>query len=137
MVELRRPNRTYTIRQLCQEFDCTPRALRFYEDKGLLSPERDGMNRVYSYRDRARVKLILGGKRIHLALAEIRELIDLYDADETGLQQAEKSLRKFEQRMVELEAQKVEIDQALSLLKMGCERMQQRLAAAAPATAAA
>ena len=59
--DLRRPNRTFTIRQLCLEFKCTPRALRFYEDKGLISPARDGMNRVYSYKDRARLQLILRG----------------------------------------------------------------------------
>ena len=70
-MELRSPARTFTIRQLCQEFDCTARALRFYEDKGLISPERDGMNRVYSYKDRARLQLILRGKRVGLALSEI------------------------------------------------------------------
>ena len=59
--ELRRPERTFTIRQLCLEFKCTPRALRFYEDKGLLSPARQGLNRVYSYKDRARLQLILRG----------------------------------------------------------------------------
>jgi DNA-binding transcriptional MerR regulator len=57
--ELRRPERSFTIRQLCLEFKCTPRALRFYEDKGLLAPARQGLNRVYSYKDRARLQLIL------------------------------------------------------------------------------
>jgi DNA-binding transcriptional MerR regulator len=85
--DLRRPMRTYTIRQLCLEFKCTPRALRFYEDKGLLNPARDGMNRVYSYRDRARLQLILRGKRVGLSLAEIGEILDLYDADESGAQE--------------------------------------------------
>ena len=75
--DLRRPNRTFTIRQLCLEFKCTPRALRFYEDKGLISPARDGMNRVYSYKDRARLQLILRGKRVGLALAEIGQILDL------------------------------------------------------------
>ena len=73
--DLRRPARTYTIRQLCLEFKCTPRALRFYEDKGLLTPARDGMNRVYSYRDRARLQLILRGKRVGLSLSEIGEIL--------------------------------------------------------------
>ena len=86
--DLRRPNRTFTIRQLCLEFKCTPRALRFYEDKGLLAPARDGLNRVYSYKDRARLQLILRGKRVGLALAEIGEILDLYAADDSGAQQA-------------------------------------------------
>jgi DNA-binding transcriptional MerR regulator len=73
--DLRRLPRTYTIRQLCLEFKCTARALRFYEDKGLLDPARDGMNRVYSYRDRARLQLILRGKRVGLSLAEIGEIL--------------------------------------------------------------
>src|SRR4051812_46554183 len=82
--DLRRPHRTFTIRQLCLEFKCTPRALRFYEDKGLLAPARDGLNRVYSYKDRARLQLILQGKRVGLALAEIGEILDLYEVDDGG-----------------------------------------------------
>ena len=78
--ELRRPERSFTIRQLCREFGATPRALRFYEDKGLLAPARNGLNRVYSYKDRARLQLILRGKRVGLALAEIREILALYDS---------------------------------------------------------
>ena len=85
--DLRRPQRTYSIRQLCLEFECTPRALRFYEDKGLLVPARDGMNRVYSYKDRARLKLILQGKRVGLSLAEIGEILDLYELDAGGAAQ--------------------------------------------------
>ena len=70
---------TYTITDLAEEFGVTARALRFYEDRGLLSPARDGLNRVYSYRDRGRLQLILRGKRVGFSLAEIREMIDLYD----------------------------------------------------------
>ena len=77
-LDLRRPERTYTIRQLCTEFTVTPRALRFYEDKGLLSPAREGLNRVYNHRDRARLILILRGKRVGLSLAVIRDILDLY-----------------------------------------------------------
>ena len=130
--DLRRPNRTFTIRQLCQEFKCTPRALRFYEDKGLLSPAREGMNRVYSYKDRARLQLILRGKRVGLALAEIREILDLYDIDDGGAQQAAKSLRKFQERIVALESQKVDIDNAIKELKDGCVALEQRLAETRP-----
>src|SRR6188768_3981207 len=69
----------YTISDLCEEFRVTPRALRFYEDEGLISPRRQGLSRVYSWRDRARLAWILRGKRVGFSLAEIREMIDLYD----------------------------------------------------------
>jgi DNA-binding transcriptional MerR regulator len=130
--DLRRPIRTFTIRQLCLEFKCTPRALRFYEDKGLLSPARDGMNRVYSYKDRARLQLILRGKRVGLALAEIGEILDLYEVDDGGAQQAAKSVRKFRERIVALESQKLDIDNAIHELKAGIEALEKRLAATRP-----
>ena len=72
-------HRTYSIRQLCREFGATARALRFYEDKGLLDPARKGQTRVYSSRDRARLKLILRGRRIGFTLAEILEVIVLFE----------------------------------------------------------
>jgi DNA-binding transcriptional MerR regulator len=130
--DLRRPARTFTIRQLCLEFKCTPRALRFYEDKGLLNPARDGMNRVYSYKDRARLQLILRGKRVGLSLHEIGEILDLYEADESGAQQAAKSLRKFKERIVALESQKVDIDNAIAQLREGIAMMERRLEATRP-----
>ena len=130
--DLRRPARTYTIRQLCLEFKCTPRALRFYEDKGLLNPARDGMNRVYSYKDRGRLVLILRGKRVGLSLSEIGEILDLYEADETGAQQAAKSLRKFRERIVALEQQKRDIDEAIGELQKGVQAMEKRLAETRP-----
>jgi DNA-binding transcriptional MerR regulator len=125
--DLRRPHRTFTIRQLCQEFKCTPRALRFYEDKGLLSPARDGMNRVYSYKDRARLQMILQGKRVGLALAEIGEILDLYEVGDGGVQQAARCLRKFQERIVALEHQKVDIDGAIEQLKLGVTAMEKIL----------
>jgi DNA-binding transcriptional MerR regulator len=125
--DLRRPHRTFTIRQLCLEFKCTPRALRFYEDKGLLSPARDGMNRVYSYKDRARLQMILQGKRVGLALAEIGEILDLYEVGDGGVQQAARCLRKFRERIVALEHQKVDIDGAIEQLKVGVSAMEKIL----------
>ena len=130
--DLRRPARTYTIRQLCLEFKCTPRALRFYEDKGLLNPARDGMNRVYTYRDRGRLVLILRGKRVGLSLSEIGEILDLYEADDSGAAQAAKSLRKFQERIVALEQQKTDIDAAIAQLQTGINAMEKRLAATRP-----
>ena len=125
--DLRRPARTYSIRQLCLEFKCTPRALRFYEDKGLLNPARDGMNRVYSYRDRGRLVLILRGKRVGLSLAEIGEILDLYEADDSGARQAATSLRKFNERIAALETQKQDIGDAIEQLQRGIADLQQRL----------
>lgn len=130
--DLRRPNRTFTIRQLCIEFKCTPRALRFYEDKGLLSPARDGLNRVYSYKDRARLQLILRGKRVGLALAEIREILDLYELDDGGAMQNAKSLVKFRERIVALEAQRADIDHAIEELRRGCDALERHLAQTRP-----
>ena len=131
-IELRRPARTFSIRQLCLEFKCTPRALRFYEDKGLLSPARDGMNRVYSYKDRARLQLILRGKRVGLALAEIGQILDLYELDDGGAQQNAKSLAKFRERIVALEAQRLDVDKAIEELQGACERLETHLAKTRP-----
>ena len=125
--ELRSPTRTFTIRQLCQEFDCTPRALRFYEDKGLISPERDGMNRVYSYKDRARLQLILRGKRVGLALSEIGEILDLYELGDGGATQNAISLAKFRDRIQALESQRHDIDLAVDVLKESCSRLEDQL----------
>jgi DNA-binding transcriptional MerR regulator len=122
--ELRRPARTFTIRQLCQEFDCTPRALRFYEDKGLIFPERDGMNRVYSYKDRARLQLILRGKRVGLALSEIGEILDLYELGDGCATQNAISLAKFRERIRALESQRRDIDMAVDVLQEACTRLE-------------
>ncbi|NDY92676.1 MerR family transcriptional regulator [Ideonella livida] len=76
----RKDSRTFTITELAQEFDITPRAIRFYEDVGLLTPSRVGRNRVYAQRDRTRLKLTLRGKRLGLSLQEIKQLVDMYDS---------------------------------------------------------
>jgi len=130
--DLRRPERTYTIRQLCNEFKVTPRALRFYEDKGLLSPAREGLNRVYNHRDRARLILILRGKRVNLSLAVIRDILDLYKTDETGAAQLAKSVRKFREQIVALEAQREDLDHAVAELKEAVAVFESRLAQVRP-----
>jgi len=104
----------------------------FYEDKGLLAPARDGLNRVYSYKDRARLQLILQGKRVGLSLAEIGEILDLYEVGDGGAQQAAKSLKKFRERIVALERQKIDIDEQIAQLRQGCEAMEKRLEATRP-----
>lgn len=126
-IELRRPERTFTIRQLCTEFKATPRALRFYEDKGLLTPARDGMNRVYSYKDRARLILILRGKRVGLSLQEIREILELYGEEEEVMAQNAHSLKKFKEKIVVLEQQREDIDGAIAELHEACSRLERHL----------
>ncbi len=130
--DLRRPERSFTIRQLCVEFSVTPRALRFYEDKGLLFPARDGMNRVYSTRDRARLQLILRGKRVGFSLSEIREILDLYDEKDGGAVQAARSLKKFRERIEALKQQREDIDGAIQNLEEGCVRLERQLTESRP-----
>ncbi len=132
MPDLRRPERSFTIRQLTREFNCTPRALRFYEDKGLLAPARNGMNRVYSYKDRARLQLILRGKRVGLALAEIREILELYGRQDGGVAQNAAALVKFRARIVALEQQREDIGGAIDTLREACERLEASLAEVRP-----
>jgi DNA-binding transcriptional MerR regulator len=132
LADLRRPERTFTIRQLCNEFKATPRALRFYEDKGLLTPAREGLNRVYSHKDRVRLQLILRGKRVGLSLSEIRELLDLYDENDDGAAQMARSLKKFRERATALEQQREDIDGALIELHEACARLERRLAEIRP-----
>jgi len=135
--DLRRPERSFTIRQLCLEFKCTPRALRFYEDKGLLAPSRQGLNRVYSYQDRARLVLILRGKRVGLSLAEIREILQLYDKGDGGAKQNAKALTRFKERIVALEAKRKDVDEAIAELRDACVRMEAYLGTPDVARAAA
>lgn len=106
----------WTITELANEQGITPRAIRFYEDQGLISPLRDGRNRVYGNRDRVRLKLILRGKRIGLTLAEIREIIDLYDSPQGEKRQTEMLLRVIRDRRAQLQAQQQDIAVILSEL---------------------
>lgn len=107
-----------TIRDMCATFDVTPRTLRFYEAKELLSPVRRGTARFYTYRDRARLKLILRGKRFGFSLEDIRQLLDMYDRD--GRQQEAQLRRTFEvaqDRLAQMERQRAELDEAIAELK--------------------
>ncbi len=91
------PPVTYTITDLAREFNVTTRAIRFYEDQGLLNPQRDGRKRIYSYRDYTRLRLILRGKRLGLSLSETRELFELFDSPRGE----EKQLRRFMKKLGE------------------------------------
>ena len=128
--KLRRPAMTFTITQLCREFGATARALRYYEDQGLLSPARQGMARIYSYRDRARLQLILNGKRVGLSLAEIRDILDLYGQGDGEVAQNAQALRKFRERIAAFERQRQDIDEAIEELRVASSRLEQRLAGA-------
>ena len=112
---------TYSISDLAREFDLTTRAMRFYEDMGLLQPERSGpggRNRVYSGRDRTRLKLTLRAKRLGLSLTEAKEIIDLYDSPrDTGLQ-LQKFLEVLSKHQQQLEAQMVDLQANLDELKL-------------------
>ena len=128
----RRPERTYGIRQLCEEFGVTPRALRFYEDKELLAPARRGQARVYDARDRARLQLIVRGRRVGFSLAEMREILDLYDEKDGGAAQMAASLLKCRGRMAALQAQRDDIDGSMATLEALCARLESRLADVRP-----
>ena len=106
-------SRTWAIGQLASEFEVTSRALRLYEEAGLLKPRRAGTRRIYSDRDRVRLRLVLRGKRLGWSLAEIKELFDLYDSSHGEEAQLELMLAKLEQRRELLESQKCDIENAL------------------------
>ena len=106
----------YSITQLCAEFGVTARALRFYEDEGLISPQRRGTQRIYSQRDRARLAWILRGKRVGFSLADIREMIDLYDLGDGRRLQREVTLERCTAKIEALQAQKRDIDAAIAEL---------------------
>jgi DNA-binding transcriptional MerR regulator len=109
---------TYTITELSREFNDTPRAIRFYEDQGLLSPTREGRRRIYSRRDRVRLKLILRGKRLGFQLSETRALFELYDSDHGALGQMQYFLEKIHERREILEQQRRDIEAVLSELEV-------------------
>jgi DNA-binding transcriptional MerR regulator len=117
---------THTIGELSREFGCTPRALRYYEALELLSPSRRGKHRVYSYRDRARLRLILRGKRLRLRLEEIRQILELYEPGRTRPQD-EVTLDKYREQLVALEAQRQDVDDAITELVSACDVIERRL----------
>lgn len=109
--------REYTISDLATTCRVTPRAIRFYEDQELLAPRRLGQIRIFSHRDRVRLELILRGKRLGFSLAEIKELLDLYDVDEDHIQQLRAALGRSRHRIAELERQQQDLARTIAELR--------------------
>jgi DNA-binding transcriptional MerR regulator len=106
----RDPQRIYSIAELAREFAITARTIRFYEDEGLIKPRRQGLTRLYSAHDRTRLIWILRGKRLGFSLAEIKELLDLYHVDRTGVQQLRELLRRSRSHIADLEHKRRDLD---------------------------
>tara|TARA_R110002110_G_scaffold45692_1_gene138983 strand:- start:727 stop:1278 length:552 start_codon:yes stop_codon:yes gene_type:complete len=118
---------TYSITQLAEEFGLTTRAIRFYEDKSLLKPERQGQTRIYHPRDRARLILIVRGKNVGLALSEIKEILSLYDLSDGCETQNRVAIDKFRRRIESLEVQRNEIELQIETLKESCANLERQL----------
>jgi DNA-binding transcriptional MerR regulator len=108
---------TLTIREMCQHFNVTPRALRFYEDKELLAPQRLGARRLYSHRDRARLTLILRGKRFGFSLEDIRQLLAMYDHRGSNAAQLERTMELALERLAQMKSQRDELSIAIAELE--------------------
>lgn len=110
-------DKTMTIREMCDAYDVTPRTLRFYEAKELLFPIREGQKRLFTRRDRARLKLILRGKRFGFSLEEIRKLLDLYDIGDQQQTQLRETYSVAQNRLADMERQRAELDANIADLK--------------------
>jgi len=117
----------FSISELAREFAVTPRAIRFYEDQGLLSPRRDGQRRIYTPRDRTRLKLTLRGKRLGLALSEIRELIDMYEPGRDERPQLKRFLAVLESHKAGLLQQRADLEAQLSEIQTFEKKVRKRL----------
>jgi len=122
----------FSIRDLTKEFGVTSRTLRFYEEKGLLEPRRAGQDRLYSRRDRARLRYVLMGKSVGFSLDEVREMLDLYDLGDGQVTQLKVALRRFRERVVRLERQREDLDRAIAELTRASETVEGMLASRKP-----
>jgi DNA-binding transcriptional MerR regulator len=130
--------KSFTITELAAEFDVTPRAIRFYEDVGLLEPARSGRNRVYSQRERTRLKLTLRGKRLGLSLQEIKQLVDMYDSpsDTTPQLQAFLGVLRSHRKSLELQLEDIRVTlEEIAQHEARCDRLLQAASGGAPASA--
>ncbi|WP_421215092.1 MerR family transcriptional regulator [Aeromonas jandaei] len=113
---------SYSISELAHEFDVTPRTIRYYEDEGLLTPQREGQTRIYSHKDKIRLKLTLRGKRLGFSLAEIRELFDMYDTDKSSKNQLNSMIRLIESKRSALHQQLEDIQMVMAELDAAEQR---------------
>lgn len=127
LVKESRSLESYTITQLCKEFGVTARALRFYEQRKLLAPLRCGESRAFTYRDRARLQLILRGKKFGFTLAEIKEMLDLYQSDGDNTRQLSTALPKLQSQLKRLQRERLELDDTIAGLERSCEEVEARL----------
>ena len=118
----------YSVSELANDLGVTPRALRFYEDKGLIAPQRAGNTRVYTHRDRGRLMLILRGKRLGFTLREVREWLDLYEVDPDQAAQLTRLNDKVRKRIEALEQQRDDLDATLEELREILAQVERRLA---------
>lgn len=123
------PDEFMTIRQMCDAFDVTPRTLRFYEARELIFPERRGQHRLYDRRDRARLTLILRGKRFGFSLEQIRQLLELYESGGHNDTQIAATIAAAQDRLTDMEQQYAELEGAIRDLKDQISEAQRRLAA--------
>lgn len=122
------PQKTWTISELANEFSITPRTIRFYEDQGIVSPDRDGLTRIYHARDRTRLKLALRGKRLGLQLSEILSLIDMYDGPGDTTAQLRHYMDVLNQHRRMLEQQRTDLEQTLAEINLQHTRCKALLA---------
>ena len=123
---------TFTIGELAREFDLTTRAIRFYEDCGLITPQRSGRNRVYTARDRTRLKLTLRGKRLGLTLSEVKQLVDMYESPRDTQPQLKKYLAVLAAHRAQLEQQMADLDVTLDEVRTHEKEARRLLAASGP-----
>lgn len=127
------------IGEMAKHFGITLRTLRFYEDKGLINPQRDGTTRLYSHRDKARLKLILLGRKVGFSLRDVKQMMDLYDPSGSNARQLKVALEKSEKQMARLQKQRALLDEAIADLSRSMDEARLRLSGnmAAQQTAAA
>ncbi|PTT55298.1 MerR family transcriptional regulator [Aeromonas sp. HMWF014] len=113
---------TYSISELAHEFDITPRTIRYYEDEGLITPTREGQTRIYSHKDKIRLKLTLRGKRLGFSLAEIRELFDMYDTDRSSKTQLHSMIQLIDAKRQSLRQQLEDIQMVMTELEAAEQR---------------
>ncbi|ATL92750.1 MAG: MerR family transcriptional regulator [Aeromonas sobria] len=113
---------TYSISELAHEFDITPRTIRYYEDEGLLTPQREGQTRIYSHKEKTRLKLTLRGKRLGFSLAEIRELFEMYDTDKSSNTQLNSMIQLIDEKRSALRQQLDDIQMVMAELEAAEQR---------------